>query len=211
MMPAPAPHDETALGYALAYAALGLRVLPIRAGGKHPPMASWQHAATDDADKIRNWYRGLYTTAGVGIALGDQPNGKHLFALDLDNHGNGDGHDELADLEAQHGRLPDTWRAITGSGNSHLIFEAPAGVTVRNQQAAGNRVAPNIDVRGQGGQIVVAPTIHPDTLNPYTWEHGYAPWEIPVAMAPDWLLGMVAEPAGACCPHCGSTNTREVR
>src|SRR5690606_6332748 len=28
----------------------------------------------------------------------------------------------------------------------------------------------------------------------YAWEHGYAPWETPVAVAPDWLLELVREP-----------------
>jgi hypothetical protein len=163
-MPEPAPNLTTAHEHALAYAALGLRVLPIKAGRKHPPMKSWQHAATDDPTKIDNWFNGLYRDAGVGLALGDQPCGWHLFALDVDDHGNGNGADELHDLEQTHEPLPDTWRAITGSGNIHVVFRAPAGVEVRNQQSHGNRVAPNIDVRGAGGQIVVAPTIHPDTL-----------------------------------------------
>jgi len=182
--------------HARAYGALGLRTLPIRVGGKAPPMKSWQHAATNDPAKIDAWYKGLYRDCGVGIALGDQPNGWHLFALDLDNHGDGTttGEDELVDLEQTHGALPDTWRAITGSGGVHLIFRTPEGVTVRNQQATGNRVAPNIDVRGQGGQIVAAPTIHPETLNAYAWEHDYEPWSLQPAVAPDWLLDMVREP-----------------
>lgn len=194
MMAHPQPEPTTPHEHALAYAALGLRTLPIRAGGKAPPFKSWQHAATNDPDKIDNWFKGLYRDCGVGIALGDQPNGWHLFALDLDNHGDGDGTDELAELEAKHGALPDTWRAITGSGGVHLIFRVPEGVTVRNQQATGNRVAPNIDVRGQGGQIVVAPTLHPETLNAYAWEHGFEPWALEPAIAPRWLLDMVREP-----------------
>lgn len=193
-MPQPATEPTTAHEHARVYAGLGLRVLPIRVGGKAPPMASWQHAATNDVSTIDNWWNGLYGRCGVGIALGDQPNGMHLFALDVDDHGHGNGADELQDLERVHGPLPDTWRAITGSGNTHIVFRAPAGVTVRNQQANGNRVAPNIDVRGAGGQIVVAPTVHPDSLNAYHWEHGFEPWTIEPAVAPDWLVDLVREP-----------------
>jgi hypothetical protein len=57
-------------------------------------MTSWQHAATNNTQKIDNWYHGLYSKCGVGIALGTQPNGQHLFALDIDRHGHIDGHDK---------------------------------------------------------------------------------------------------------------------
>ena len=39
---------------AKAIAAAGLRVLPIKIGAKHPPMASWQTAATVEPAKIDN-------------------------------------------------------------------------------------------------------------------------------------------------------------
>lgn len=194
-MPIPAEVPDTAHQHALALGALGLRVIPIRPGKKHPPMNSWQHAATNDPELIDNWYNGLYSKAGVGLALGPQPCGAFLFAIDVDTHDpTCNGWDALAELEAQHGKLPDTWRSLTGADGGHLVFAAPPGVVVRNQQASGNRIAPGIDVRGEGGQIVVAPTIHPDTQKAYAWEHGYAPWETPVAMAPDWLLELVREP-----------------
>lgn len=193
-MPVETPTDDTPHANALRLAALGLRVLPIKVGGKHPPMNAWQHAATDDPAKIGNWYRGLYRNAGTGFAMGPQPCGKYLFAIDVDTHDpDNNGWDSLADLETRHGKLPDTWRSLTGSDGAHLIFAAPAGVTVRNQQAGGNRIAPGIDVRGDGGQIVVAPTIHPDTGRAYAWEHGYAPWEHDIAEAPAWLLEFVNE------------------
>ena len=185
MTPAPTP-DNTPLEWALAYAHLGLRVLPIAPGRKHPALDAWQHAATDDLDTIREWFTGLYRTHGVGLAMGNQPNGQHLVCIDLDRHNQGDGVTEFTDLCRQHNQpLPETWRAVTGSGGRHLIFATPQGRTARNQQAAGNRIAPNIDVRGQGGQILVAPTIHPSTGNPYTWQ--IAPWDADVEPLPDWL------------------------
>jgi len=194
----PVEHPTSAHEHARRLGALGLRVLPIKPGHKRPPMASWQHAATDDATSIDNWYTGLYRTAGVGLALGPQPCGRYLFAIDVDTHDPAhNGWDALTDLEAEHGALPDTWRSLTGAGGGHLIFAVPAGVTVRNQQASGNRIAAGIDVRGDGGQIVVAPTVHPDTQRTYEWEAGYAPWERDVAEAPAWLVELVREPEAA--------------
>ena len=84
MMPAAAhPPTDSALDHALALVELGLRPVPIKPGGKHPPMASWQHAQPDEA-LVRNWYRGLYRDCGVGLVMGPQPCGITLAALDVD-------------------------------------------------------------------------------------------------------------------------------
>ncbi len=208
MMTAPQP-DDAPLDWALAYAKLGLRVLPIAPGRKHPALDAWQHAATNDRDTIVNWFTGLYERHGVGLAMGDQPCGDHLVCIDLDRHGDGDGVAEFVQLCADNNSaLPETWRAVTGSGGRHLIFKTPKGRTARNQQAAGNRIAANIDVRGQGGQILVAPTRHPDTGDTYIWQ--IAPWTTPALELPSWLVEVVCEPVAGCCPACGSTNVREV-
>ena len=189
----------TPYDHALAYAALGLRVVPIARGRKHPPLDNWQRLATDNPTIIAEWWQ-TWADAGVGLALGDQPYGRHLFAIDLDVSNGRDGFADLEQLETKHSQLDETWLAVTGSGGAHAIFAAPAGVVVRNQQAHGNRLAPGIDVRGQGGQIVVAPTVHASTGVPYRWE--IAPWDCEVAEAPEWLTQLVAD--GPRCPCCGS-------
>jgi hypothetical protein len=45
----------------------------------------------------------------------------------------------------------------------------------------------NIDIRCQGGFTVLPPTKHASGKD-YAWEPGCAPWEIDIALAPDWLL-----------------------
>jgi hypothetical protein len=198
------PVADDPLTHAQAIANTGLRVLPIKPGRKHPPMNSWQHAATTKTHTLQAWWNGLYRDYGVGIALGDQPDGRHIFAIDVDVHGDVDGFDTMAELE----QLPDTVQSITGSGGAHLLFAAPPGVVVRNQQTNGNRIGPGVDVRGAGGQIVCAPTIHPDTGRRSCWDDGHAPWEHPIAVAPQWLIDLVAEYSGHTCPICGSNRTR---
>lgn len=203
MSTAGAPHGDTAYHLALTYARAGIRVLPIKPGQKRPPMTSWQHAATVDPKTIGNWYRGLYRGHGVGLAMGPQPDGRNLFALDVDEHDPAQsGGDTLAELEAVHGKLPDTVRSITGAGGAHHIYDS-GDLVVTNGPAGA--VGPGLDVRGAGGQIVVAPTIHPNGTA-YTWEHGYAPDEHAIAVAPAWLLELVAPSAGTC-PCCGSNRT----
>ena len=188
-MPEPTPPTGSALDWALHYAAEGLRVIPIKPGEKRPAPRAWQDAATDDAEVIRAWWTGLYRDHGVGLVLGPQPSGDNLFAVDIDVHGD-DGFATLEAWEAEHGALPETWLSITGSGGAHMIFRAPADASVRNQQGHGRRIGPGVDIRGAGGQIVVAPTVHP-TGDPYQW--GSAPWDAPIADAPDALLEVVAD------------------
>lgn len=187
-MPDATPTPPSVMEEALAYASIGLRVIPIMPGDKRPPMKSWQHAASVDAAVITNWFTGLYRTCGVGIATGATSRGDWLFVLDVDDHGNGvSGSDTLHDLEKTHGTLPDTAEVATGSGGRHLYFLAP--FEIRND--AGNKLGPGLDIRGEGGQVVAPPTIHPSG-NRYEWVIDRSIHDTEIAYAPDWLLDMLA-------------------
>jgi len=186
MMPADdGLRPDDMLTWALRYAACGLRVVPIKPGGKHPNITAWQKAATTDHDIINSWWTGLYRDHGIGIAMGGG-----LFALDVDVANGKLGAETLAELEAEHGPLPTTVEARTGSGGQHLVFTSPQ--EIRNNAAT--RLGPGLDIRGEGGQIVVAPTIHPTSGLPYTWLPGRAPWERHPAPAPDWLINLLVDP-----------------
>lgn len=80
--------------------------------------------------------------------------------------------------------LPKTVTAITGGGGRHLYFEAP-------KPCPGNtagRVAPHVDTRGEGGQVVFVGSVHPDTQVMYTWAPGCSPDELPIAALPRGFL-----------------------
>jgi replicative DNA helicase len=176
----PEPAEPTTLDIALDYARRGWRVLPITPGKKHPPITAWQDAATTDHDIITSWFTGLYRNHGIGIATGP---GSGLWVLDIDDH------DALADLEHANQTLPATLTSLTGSGGQHLIFNYPDdGTEIRNN--AGTRLGHGLDVRGEGGQIVAPPTVHPNG-NTYHWDAGQ-PTE--PADAPQWLIDLVASP-----------------
>lgn len=189
----------SALAHALDYAEHGLPVLPIKPGEKRPPMSGWQNHATTDKPTIENWFTGLYSDHGVGIATGGT-----IFALDIDVSGDKAGDETLADLELQHGPLPDTATVLTGSGGQHRYFLMPAGVSIRNN--ASTALGPGLDIRGEGGQCVAPPTIHPNG-RPYEWDGG----EIGIiAPAPKWLIELLtarAEPTPA--PASTSSNDSE--
>ena len=131
---------------ALELASLGWRILPIKPGQKRPPMASWQHAATDNLRTIDNWYTGAYIDHGIGIATGSQPNGQNLIVVDIDEHDPAkSGSATLEALEKKYGALPITVRATTGSNGQHIYFLAPPGLEIRND--AGSRLGVGIDIR----------------------------------------------------------------
>lgn len=175
----------TTLQHALGYAARGLRVLPIIPGHKRPPMGAWQDAATTDPDTITAWFTGLYRDHGVGIATGRESG---IFALDVDQY------DSYRDLERAHQPLPDTLTNLTGSGGMHLVYRYPTGRTIRN--SASTKLGPGLDIRGDGGQIVAPPTIHPNGTA-YEWDAGQGD---DIVDAPDWLLDLICDEPRATTP-----------
>lgn len=68
---------------------------------------------------------------------------------------------------------------------SHLYFAHPDHV-VRNSS---KRLAPGLDIRGDGGYCVVPPSVH-ENSEPYFWlgrDEGK-----PITTAPEWLLEQVS-------------------
>lgn len=179
--------QPNALLAALRYASIGLRVLPIRPKTKQPMLVDWPTRASTDPDTIRGWWARA-PQAGVGLVMGRQPDGTILVAVDIDAHNpHQPGADTIRDLEETYGPLPDTWTAVTGGGGAHQVYRVPRQVG----NDAGRLLGPGVDIRGDGGQIVVEPTLHPDTGRAYCWEDGAAPWDIDVAEAPGWLIALL--------------------
>ncbi|QBS37113.1 DNA primase [Thermaerobacter sp. FW80] len=151
--------------------------------GKHPLTKHGVHDATRDADTIRRWWT-RWPSANVGIATG-RASGFWVLDVDPDKGGS----EALHELEAKHGRLPDTVEAITGGGGRHILFRWP-GRPVANKVA----LAPGLDVRGDGGYIAAAPSRH-ESGRRYAWEVSSRPGEVPMAAAPAWLLALVDDGA----------------
>jgi hypothetical protein len=166
------------------YTERGWRVVPIPPGEKYPKhLSNWQDKATTDVDVIDRWWP-EGSCNGIGIATGV---GTGMFVLDVDpGHG---GDDTLADLEHEHGTLPDTIEVLTGGGGRHIYFLLPEGVTIANDQSG--RLGPGLDIRGNGGQVVAPPTIHPNG-RAYEWEALSSPFDgTEVADPPAWLVELL--------------------
>jgi hypothetical protein len=117
--------------------------------GKHPVLKSWQTSPVDaramTAALEQEWRH------NVGLRMGLQPSGDRLICIDVD------GDRSLLDpLEARLGKLPPTLTASTGKG-LHLVYRLrPDARTPKNRV----KLADGVDVRSEGGQIVVAPSRH---------------------------------------------------
>jgi hypothetical protein len=150
--------------------------------GKHPYTLRGLKDASTNTEKIISWWtkRG---DANIGVATGLSSG---ILALDIDaDHG---GETSLANLVALHGgELPHTVEQRTGRGR-HLLFEHPKDA-IRN---SAGRLGPGLDVRADGGYIIVAPSLHSSGRR-YAWVASRGPSEIALAPLPDWLLKLLIE------------------
>jgi hypothetical protein len=193
-------------GAADSYARRGFRVVPLHAvehgactcprgadcggAGKHPRIRAWQTDASADPQRVGEWFR-RWPRANVGLAMGGLG---RLVALDVDGPA---GRESLARFEAEHGPLPITLTSRSGrpDGGEHRIFTVAPGLDLNAIGNTAGEVAPGLDVRAEGGQIVVAPSIHRSGAA-YTWTS-----EAPIAELPRWLYDLLApRTAPAPCP-----------
>lgn len=187
------------LPVAISYASRGWRVLVlwwVRDGvcacpsgvdcanpGKHPlPDACPKgcHSATTDAALLTEWLT-RWPDAHIGVATGMESG---LWVLDVDPRHGGDA--TLEALECRHGRLPTSIRARTGSGGEHIVFRHPGDGRLSN---SAGRLGPGLDVRADGGYIVVAPSGHASGGR-YAWLDED---DSVLEAAPAWLLGLIGE------------------
>jgi hypothetical protein len=149
--------------------------------GKHPRTLHGVKDATTDRKQIKDWWE-KWPKANVGIATGS-PSG--IFVLDVDGKV---GKASLKKLEAKHGRLPRTVTVKTGKGR-HLYFRCD-GARIGNSV---KRLAKGVDVRGDGGYVVGAGSVHSSGAV-YRYVEGRGLGEIEVAAAPQCLIDLISAP-----------------
>ncbi len=144
--------------------------------GKHPRTMQGVKDATTDVDKIKHWW-GMWPDANIGVATGKISS---IFVVDVDPR-NG-GNETLEAIEQANKKLPDDIYAITGGSGKHLVYQYP-------EQGIRSRKLPGgIDIKSDGGYIVVAPSNHISGKD-YEWEASSDPFDgIVIPPAPDWWL-----------------------
>jgi Bifunctional DNA primase/polymerase, N-terminal len=172
------------LGYAAAAYAqrLGWSVLPLRPRSKVPDgrlVPHGVHDATTDLTRIVSWWR-RSPHANIGIA-----SGMGWIVLDIDPRNRG--LETLAQLEDEHGPLPQTNTQLTGAQGYHYLYGD------EEETKLPGVLGPGVDVKGRGGYIVVAPSVHPNG-NVYRWDSAAHPLETAIAALPDWVRALAKAP-----------------
>jgi len=170
------PPQGAILAAALQCLDRGWSVVPVAPRAKRPIIRweAFQHRMASQAE-VTGWFR-RWPDANLSVVTGVLSG---VVVLDVDPRHGGD--ESLGKLEARNGALPQTVEAVTGGGGRHIYFAHP-GREVRNRVG----IEPGLDLRGDGGTIVLPPSIHPSG-NPYRWRPGHAPDEIALAPFPRWL------------------------
>jgi Bifunctional DNA primase/polymerase, N-terminal len=148
-------------------------------------------SATTESGVVKHWWGYLAPGANLGVRT------ERLVVIDVDPRHGGD--ESLRALEAEHGQLPPTWRALTGGGGEHVLFSCPDGVEISNvvaEQMEDPPLGRGIDIRARGGYIVAPPSRH-ISGRPYAWNAGGHPADIDLAPAPAWLIERLAGTANA--------------
>jgi putative DNA primase/helicase len=132
-----------------------LPVFPCDPSTKRPLTPhGFKDASSNDEDH-KKWFT-KYPNAMIGLPTGQLTS---LFVIDLDKKPEKgiDGANELEKLEVKHGRLPKTATQKTPSGGRHLFFKMPPG---RHIKSTTNTLGPGIDIRADGGYVVIAPSVN---------------------------------------------------
>lgn len=190
-------HKRAAVDVARSYISAGIPVFPCREENqegfdqstgefvtfseKSPYTSNGLKGATRSSRIIDILFGDKHQGALIGVPTGE-PLG--AWVLDLDRHGDRDGHKWLAEMESVHGALPPTARATTANGGTHIFFKHIDGI--RNRGA----LAPGVDTRGQGGYICGPGSVMSDG-RAYKWVDHDGVGMPEFADTPQWLLDIL--------------------
>ena len=172
--------------HALKWVAKGFAVFPCRPRDKTPewrlvprdkdtdgtPIESTggHRKATRKHGVICDWWKRV-PNANIGVVPGEG-----CFVLDLDGP---DAVSWFNNASGRHGEPDKTLTVRTREGRFHLYFRAECEIPCST-----SKIAPHVDIKGIGGYVIGAPSIHPDG-------HAYKiVRDLPIAAAPQWLTDL---------------------
>ena len=178
---------------ALRYGELGWAVFPVHSvkdkkcscgksscsrPGKHPITRRGLLDASSDPVQIKKWWT-RYPNANIAVACGEVSSG--LLVIDIDNKPGLDTEQVWNEICQQHEYKPDTFEAVSGGGGRHVYFWY-TGAEIRSGT---NVLAQGIDVRADGGYLILPPSSHVSG-NEYYWDS--VDDDISIDQTPDWLI-----------------------
>jgi putative DNA primase/helicase len=189
------PLCNAALEYPIVY---DVPVFPIDPRTKKPigrlVPNGFKNATTDEATIIAWWAE--EPTAGIAAPTGVKSG---LLVLDVDMKDGKNGEQDLKQLEAEHSALPHTVTSRTQHDGRQLFFKYPAGQAIR---CTVEKFAPGIDIRAEGGYVVLPPTTN--GVGRYKWIH--SPKTTPLAEAPEWVITHALTTQAAPAPAAAESN-----
>ncbi len=141
--------------------ARGWSYTPVK--GKRAYIYGWQSAKRETIGEIEQWA----SEGNLGIRTGSS----ELLVLDIDS-----------DSGLNPEMYPPTSTVETGGGGFHLYYTAPPFPAGNSHKAMG--LPDHVHIRGIGGYVVAAGSIHPETGNLYRWAEGKSPDELEPAPFP---------------------------
>jgi len=152
-------------------------IFPCNPLDKRPLVENGFKAATTDPKQIAKWWR-RWPNAMIGVPTGEVSG---FFCVDQDRKE--EGKDGVATWDAwtiEYREVILTRAHTTPSTGRHALFQMVAGI--RNIPL--DRLGPGIEIKGDGGYIVVPPSKMHDGRE-------YVGNDIPVAPAPKWLIDKI--------------------
>jgi P4 family phage/plasmid primase-like protien len=179
--------SQDILSAALEYTARGIPVFPCISSGenaKHPFTSNGFKNASIDPAQIRAWWA-QWPDAMIGMPTG---RASGFWVLDIDApkaEGEKNGFVSYKSLTCFNNPTPaDHANQTTPSGGQHIFFKYTT--PIRNSV---EKIGPKIDVRGDGGYVIMAPSvIH--GVGQYTSAEGFLD---DVPEAPDWLIALATD------------------
>lgn len=127
--------------------------------GKHPLTKNGLKDGTTDPEQIQAWWQ-KNPDANVAIVTG-QASGLVVIDIDLPN-----GFNSFERMLQEGFQLPDdTLFCLSGGGGLHIYLRHPGDIIVPNRTG----FRPGIDIRGDGGYIIVPPSVH-QSGKQYYWQ-----------------------------------------
>ncbi len=161
----------TTLDHARFYRERRLSILPVTPGTKAPalPWKDLQERHPTE-DELRRWFE--HTRNGIAIVCGRISG---VIAVDCDSP------EKSRELAA---RLPPTPMMTRSSpGKGHLYYRIENGVTIPTRIRIGGVL---VDLKAEGSYCLAAPSIHPETAQPYERIGSWRIDQVP-AFDPAWI------------------------
>lgn len=136
--------------------AAGLPAIPLRAGFKAPAISAWQvYADRMPTKEEQSAWLGQWGEGNIGMPMGPASG---LVAIDIDS-------EDPRVLRVIDAMLPKSPWTRVGRKGAVYVYRFEGQRTFRIKGADGNMI---MECLSKGTQIVLPPSIHPDTLMPYT-------------------------------------------